>query len=56
MDNQDVPRIEDIKDLIEAARAVQQASQIGIKVDAGLKRAVENLEVAARKVEEQISG
>ncbi len=54
MDEQKSPNIEDIKALIDAARTVQEAAQIGIKVDAGLKRAVEELEVAVRKVEQQI--
>ena len=55
MENQNLPRIADIKTLIDAARAVQEAAQIAMKVDAGLKRAVEELVVAARKVEEQMS-
>ena len=54
MDEQKSPNIEDIKALIDAARAVQDAAQLGIKVDAGLKRAVEELEVATRKVEDQL--
>ena len=55
VENQNLPRIADIKTLIDAARAVQEAAQIAMKVDAGLKRAVEELVVAARKVEEQMS-
>lgn len=55
MVEQKSPNIEDIKALIDAARTVQQAAQIAMKVDAGFKRAIENLEIAAQKVEEQVS-
>lgn len=56
VDNEHLPHIEDIKTLIDAAKAVEEAAQIAMKVDAGLKRAVEKLAVAALKVEEQVSG
>ena len=52
--NQNLRRIADITALIDAAKAVHDAAQIAMKVDAGLKRAVEELMAAVKKIEEQM--